>query len=114
MSQQFYPPPAWDVELEGGPAPGSRHRTSLLSRLRIHQDRDRPIVHQFHLHVRPKFTGLRRPPELLAQPADERLIKRDRRLWSRRTDIRRAIPLLGAREQRELAHQQNFSRRLLD
>ena len=49
-----------------------------LPAFRINDDGDRAVVGQTDLHVRAKFAGLNAPAQILSQPADELLIKRNR------------------------------------
>ena len=49
-----------------------------LPAFRINDDGDGAIVGQTDLHVRAKFAGLNAPSQILRQPADELLVKRNR------------------------------------
>ena len=49
-----------------------------LPAFRINDDGDGAIVGQTDLHVRAKFAGLNAPAQILSQPADELLVKRNR------------------------------------
>ena len=77
--------------------------------VRVHADSHRPVVDEFHGHVRTESAGFNGAAEVGFQAQAEVFVERDGDVVARCADVGGAVPFLVGGHQRELAHDKQLA-----